>query len=149
MSNRSDNGSNALFVRWSRSRGVSLQKTSGRPSAAAFLLTVLLVFLPGTQAGAQSICKPALTVGNVALSDVVNLKRFWTAVVTVDASKCEIASGLFALGFVRVGNGLDVEFAEPLVWRPGATKVRVEFWADEAVDKYWIDQVAACACRAN
>jgi len=25
--------------------------------------------------------------------------------------------------------------------------VSVDFWADEAVEHYWVDNVASCACR--
>ena len=27
--------------------------------------------------------------------------------------------------------------------------VRVEFWTDEAVDRYWVADVAACPCRSE
>ncbi len=68
----------------------------------------------------------------------------------VDASRCATVTGLFALGFVRLAeNGPDLEFAEPFFWQPEQTKVRVEFWADEAVHKYWISDVATCPCRGN
>ena len=117
---------------------------------ASIGVAALLILLQATQATAQPICKPVLTIRDVALSHVVNLKRFWTAVVHADASKCATVSGLFAIGFVRLAeNGPDLEFAEPFFWRPGPTSVRVEFWADEAVHKYWIEEVAACPCRTS
>ena len=116
----------------------------------SILTATLLVFLQGTQVAAQSVCKPALTVRNVGFSEAVNLRRFWTATVDVDASQCTTVSGLYSLGFVRTAeSGLDQEFAQPFFWRPGQTSVRVEFWVDEAVHKYWIDEVAACPCRRD
>jgi len=119
-------------------------------SRASILMAALSMLLQTTQATAQPTCKPALTVKDVAFSQVVNLRRFWTAVVHADASKCATASGLFSIGFVRLAeNAPDLEFAEPFFWRPGLASVRVEFWADEAVGKYWIDEVASCPCRSD
>ena len=150
MSNRSHYGSTRALAGPPSERGVYPQNNSASSSRAAILLAVLLVFFQGAQATAQPVCKPVPTVRDVAFSETINLRRFWTAVVHVDASKCATVSGLFALGFVRLAeNGLDLEFAEPFFWRPGPTSVRVEFWADEAVHNYWIDEVATCPCRAN
>jgi hypothetical protein len=119
-------------------------------SRASMLAAALVIPLQATQAIAQPICKPELTVKEVSFSQPVNLRRFWTAVVHADGSKCATASGLFAIGFVRLAeNAPDLQFAEPFFWRQGAASVRVEFWADEAVDKYWIDEVASCPCRGN
>ena len=89
-------------------------------------------------------------VKDVGFSEMINLKRFWTATVDVDASRCVTASGLFALTFVRLAeNAPDLEFAEPFIWREAQTRIRVEFWADEAVHNYWIGEVATCPCRGN
>ena len=119
-------------------------------SRASILTATLLLLLQGTQAVAQPLCKPALTVRNVGFSEAVNLRRFWTATVDVDASQCATASGLYSLGFVRTAeSGLDQEFAQPFFWRPGQASVRVEFWVDEAVHKYWIGEVATCPCRPD
>ena len=116
---------------------------------AWILAAALLVLSQATQA-AELACKPVLMVKNVGFSEVINLKRFWTATVDVDASRCAASSGLFALAFVRLSeNAPDLEFAEPLIWRAPQTKVRVEFSADEAVHAYRIDDVAACPCRGN
>ena len=119
-------------------------------SRAFIMAATFLAFLPGTQVAAQPVCKPALTIRNVGLSEAVNLRRFWTATLDVDASQCTTASGLYSLGFVRTAeNGLDQEFAQPFIWRPGQTSVRVEFWVDEAVHKYWVGEVATCPCRPD
>jgi hypothetical protein len=48
-------------------------------------------------------------------------------------------NGLFALSFARLSeSGPDLDFTEPFTWRPGLTTVRVEFWWDEGVDRYWV-----------
>jgi len=119
-------------------------------SLVSTLAAALLAALPGTQAVAQPVCRPVLAVNNADFSQVFNLRRYWTATVHVDASRCATSTGLFAIGFVRLaGNGPDLEFAQPFVWQPGQTSVRVEFWADEAVHKYWISDVATCPCRGD
>jgi hypothetical protein len=33
------------------------------------------------------------------------------------------------------------------MWRPDSVEVSVVFWADEAVERYWLDNVAACPER--
>ena len=55
-------------------------------SRAAMLVAGLLVFSLGTQATAEPVCKPVLMVKDVGFSEMINLKRFWTATVDVDAS---------------------------------------------------------------
>ena len=119
-------------------------------SRVLILAAVLLVFAQGVQATAQPVCKPVMTVTDANFSEPINLRRYWTAVVLVDASRCATVSGLFSLGFIRLAeNAPDLEFAESFFWQPDQTKVRVEFWVDEAVHKYWISDVAACPCRRN
>lgn len=117
---------------------------------ARTLVAALVLFSQGTQAAAQPVCKPVLTVKEASFSEAINLRRYWTAMVHVDASRCATVSGLFALGFVRLAeNGPDLEFAESFFWQPDQTRVRVEFWVDEAVHKYWINDVATCPCRGS
>ena len=78
------------------------------------------------------------------------LERKWSAVVSVDASRCATNSGgAFEIGFLRLKeNGVDAEFRERFRWLPPAVKVDVDFWADEAVERYWFDNIAPCLCRA-
>jgi hypothetical protein len=104
---------------------------------------------PG-QGVAQPLCKPEIAIKSVRFSEPISLKRYWTAIVNVDASACTASSGLFALGFARLsGTAPDLEFTEPFIWRAGQTNVRVEFWWDEAVERYWVADVAACLCGAK
>jgi hypothetical protein len=42
---------------------------------------------------------------------------------------------------------MELEFREQFMWSPPSVKVSVDFWADEAVEHYWVDNVASCACR--
>ena len=114
------------------------------------LCLTFLAFLQAGQAAAQPLCRPEVAIKDVHFSEMMNLKRFWTATMHVDASGCTTASGLLALGFVRLSETApDLEFIEPFIWHPGRMSVRVEFWADEAVDRYWIADVAACPCRGK
>ena len=43
-------------------------------------------------------------------------------------------------------NGGEIEFRERFQWSSPAVKVGLDFWADEAVEYYWIDSVQACPC---
>ncbi len=43
--------------------------------------------------------------------------------------------------------GTEIEFREQFIWRPDEVEVSVDFWADEAVERYWLTNVAACPCR--
>jgi len=45
-------------------------------------------------------------------------------------------------------NGLEVDFRETFTWRLPSVNVAVELWADEAVESYWFNNIAACPCRS-
>lgn len=128
---------------------------AGNAAPIARMLPALAVALgtllhPGRPAIAETLCRPQITVESVHFSEATNLRRYWTAQATVDASACATSSGLFALGFVRLSETApDLAFIEPFLWRPGRMSVRVEFWADEAVGRYWIADVAQCPCRGK
>ena len=117
-------------------------------SLRLFAVIALLSLLHAEGAIAETLCKPNITVGNANFSQAINMRRYWTATINVDASACAGSSGLFALGFVRLSETApDIELAEPLIWRPGQMTARVEFWWDEAIGRYWIADVAACPCN--
>jgi len=42
--------------------------------------------------------------------------------------------------------GPESEFREQFIWLPPSVLVGVDFWADEAVERFWIDNVTPCAC---
>ena len=103
-----------------------------------------------TQAIGQQVCKPTLAVTEVKFSKwkLPSMERRWTAVVSVDASRCAVNSGgYFEMGFSRLKeNGMELEFREQFIWLPPSVKVGVDFWADEAVERHWIDSVQTCPC---
>lgn len=114
----------------------------------ACLLAGLLIGV--TPAVGQQVCRPALAITDVRFSawQPPAMERKWTAVVSVDTSRCVTSSsGSFDIGFSRFKeNGMEIEFSQRFRWSPPAVNVAVDFWADEAVERYWIDNVSACAC---
>jgi hypothetical protein len=76
------------------------------------------------------------------------LERKWTATVTVDASRCAAnASGYFDLGITRQKEGgYELDFREHFIWLAPSVKIGVDFAADEAVERYWIENVTPCRC---
>ena len=103
-----------------------------------------------TQTVGQQICKPALAFKEVQFSEMepTTRERKWTAVVSVDASRCTANSkGYFEIVFLRLKEtGPDIQFRQQFLWQPPAMKVAVDFWADEAVERYWFDNIAPCRC---
>jgi hypothetical protein len=103
-----------------------------------------------TQAPGQQLCRPALAIKDVQFSEMQapTWERKWTAIVSVDASRCTTnATGSFEIIFSRQKeNGVEVEFSEKFTWSSPAVTVAVDFWADEAVERYWISNVSACVC---
>jgi hypothetical protein len=101
----------------------------------------------------QPVCKPALALQEVNFSEMQppTLERTWSAAVSVDATPCAAHSeGRFEIVFTRLKEiGLELEFRERFAWRPPAVNVKVDFWADEAVEvkRYWIDNISPCPCR--
>ena len=106
---------------------------------------------PGmTAVAAAPVCKPVLGFKEVRFSPTQpeTMERIWTAVMAVDASRCATTSGRFAILFVRQKeNSPEADFVEQFTWKPGLVEVSVDFWADEAVEGYWLSTVAPCACR--
>ena len=120
-----------------------------RSSTSGFLAGVIgLVGV--TQAVGQQACRPALEVKEVQFSQMQppTLKRTWTAVVSVDASRCAAnSSGSFEIVFTRLKEiGPELDFRERFPWQSPAVNVVVDFAADEAVQRYRIDNVTSCAC---
>jgi hypothetical protein len=119
------------------------------------LLAGIIGFLSATQAAGQQLCRPALAFTEVQFSKMQRptLERKWSAVVVVDASRCVAnAAGYFEIVFSRSKEiGMEVEFQEEFMWmgdgRSPALKVEVDFWADEAVERYWFGTITPCVCR--
>jgi hypothetical protein len=107
-------------------------------------------FISVAQADDRQTCRPELTIQNVQFSDMQppTMQRKWTAAVSVDGTGCVANSaGYFEIVFIRLKEtGLDLEFRERFAWVSPSVKVAVDFWADESVGQYWIDNVTPCAC---
>jgi hypothetical protein len=114
------------------------------------LLAGAIGLLGATQALGAPACKPVLGFREVRLAPMQppTLERTWSATVTVDASRCAAnAQGHFVIGFSRLKEtGPDMDFRERFTWQPPAVYVAVEFWADEAVERYWLETVTPCPC---
>ncbi len=81
------------------------------------------------QAGQQT-CKPTLAFKEVRFSPMQppTLERKWTAVLSVDASRCATASGRFGIIFSRMKeNAPETDFLEQFTWKPGSMEVSVRF----------------------
>lgn len=120
-----------------------------RSCISAFLASTIGL-ISVTQAVGQEECRPILAFREVHFSGMQppTLQRKWTAVVSVDASRCAANSkGYFKIGFTRLKEiGPEIAFRERFMWLPPSVKVEVDFAADEAVDAYWIENVAGCSC---
>ena len=124
-------------------------------SRIAGLLAGIIAFISVTQAAGQQLCRPALAINDVNFSKMQKptLERKWSAIVTVDASRCVAnAAGYFEIVFSRSKEiGMEVEFRQEFMWmgdgRSDGVKVEVDFWADEAVERYWFGDITPCVCR--
>ena len=119
-------------------------------SCISGLLAGIIGPISVTQATGQQECRPALAFKEVNFSEMQppTLERKWTAVVSVDASRCAANSkGHFEIVFTRLKEiGPEIEFRERFMWLSPSVKAEVGFWADEAVERYRIDNIAPCPC---
>jgi len=120
------------------------------PSSISRFFAGIISLVGITQAVGQQPCRPALEVKDVQFSQMQppTRKRTWTAVVSVDASRCASnSSGSFEIVFTRLKeNGPELDFRERFAWQPPAVNVAVDFAADEAVQRYRIDTITPCVC---
>jgi len=40
----------------------------------------------------------------------------------------------------------EIEFWERFKWLSPPIRVEVDFWADEVVERFWIENIATCRC---
>jgi hypothetical protein len=116
----------------------------------AYSLPALLLLSAATQTLAQQACKPVLEIKETRMSAMKppTLERRWVAELSVDASRCAAQAGRFTIGLTRLTEGGPaLQFTETFDWRPGTLEVSINFWPDEAVQDYWIANVAPCPCR--
>jgi hypothetical protein len=114
------------------------------------LLASTIGLIAASQALSQQFCKPTVGFKEVRFSPVEpsTMERKWTAVMSVDASRCATTSGRFGIVFSRLKeNAPEIDFEEQFVWNPALVEVSVDFWADEAVEGYRLTNVAPCPCR--
>ena len=126
----------------------SWKRFTPRP-CVALLLASSVVLASLTYALGNEVCKPTLIFKEAHLSEIrpMTLERRWTAIVTAEASRCVTTAGYFEVGISRLKeNGPELEFREQFIWSSPSVTVGIEFWADEAVESYWIDSVQACPC---
>jgi len=119
-------------------------------SCISEFLAGIIGLISVTQAVGQQECRPALAFKAVQFSEMQppTLERKWTALVSVDASRCAANSGgYFEIVFSRLKEiGPENKFRERVIWLPPSVKVGVDFAADEAVERYWFDNIAPCPC---
>jgi hypothetical protein len=112
------------------------------------LLPAGTILLSATQTVAQQLCKPALTITEVRISEARNLQRTWTAVLDAEVSRCSTTSGQFQIEFTRLKESApDLQFVEHFIWAPGRTKISLDIWWDEWVQQYRIGHITPCPCR--
>jgi hypothetical protein len=114
--------------------------------AMAALPVILMATVPSW---AEPVCKPSIIVTDVRYPamKLPRLQRTWTATFTVDASRCATSSGSFSILFrIWKENAPDTEYAESFQWISGSTVIAREFWVDEAVGTYTINDIAPCRC---
>ena len=110
----------------------------------------LFVAACATQATAGPVCKPHLAFRQVNFSPInyETMERRWSATLSVDASRCDTASGRFEILFLLMSETApDNDLARAFTWAPGLIEVAVDVTANEWVDGYWLQGIAACPCR--
>ena len=115
-----------------------------------WLLAGSIGLISVTQAASERTCRPALAFKEVRFSEMQppTMERKWTAVLSVDASRCATTSGRFGIGFSRLKEtGPEIDFEEQFMWKPASVEVSIDLSADEAVEGYWLDHVVPCPCR--
>ena len=116
-------------------------------SGVVVTLFALASVVPST---GRPMCRPKLTVTDIKFSAMIppTQERKWTATVMVDASRCAAnASGYFYLGITRQKEtGYEIDFREQFIWLAPAVTISVDFAPDEAVERYWIENITTCRC---
>jgi hypothetical protein len=118
-------------------------------SRVSILLAGIVLLFSITQSLGQTLCKPTLAFKEVRFSEIRAQQRIWTALLSVDASRCATTFGRFSINFIGLKETRpDLLFTEQFMWNPGQVEVSLNFWADEAVLDYSIGTIAPCACAA-
>jgi hypothetical protein len=119
-----------------------------RLSHPSILLAASLVTFGAMHAVAGELCKPALSLRDVRISEPRNSQRTWSGVLVADASPCSTTSGPFEIEFTRLKETApDLRFTERFTWASGRSEVSIDMWWDEWFEDYRIAHIAACPCR--
>ena len=119
-----------------------------RFSHPSTLLAASLVAFGAMQAAAGELCRPALSLRDVRISEPRNSQRTWSGVLVADASPCSTISGAFEIEFTRLKETApDLRFTERFTWASGRSEVAIDMWWDEWFEDYRIAHIAACPCR--
>jgi hypothetical protein len=117
----------------------------------AVLLIGLIETIGAATAAGSLKCAPVLAFKQIRFSEMQppTLERKWTAIVSVDASRCQKnSSGYFEIVFTRISEvAPDLEFRERYAWRQPSVEVAINFAANEAVEQYRVENITSCACR--
>ena len=116
------------------------------------LTAVSLILMVATESWSQPICRPTLafTEAHYAPMKLPKLERTWTASFTVDASPCAAQSGTFSILFtVWKENAPDIEFVEAFRWAPNLNVITKEFWIDEEVGAFKVNDITGCTCSKS
>jgi len=109
----------------------------------AICLVGVVEMMGAANAAGPGECAPILAFKNIRFSEMQppTLERKWTAIVSVDASRCqENSSGYFEIVFTRISEvAPDLEFRERYPWRPPSVEIAVNFAAIEAVERYRVE----------
>jgi hypothetical protein len=113
------------------------------------LTAVPLILMGAAESWSQPICRPTLafTEAHYAPMKLPKLERTWTVAFAVDASPCAAQSGTFSILFtVWKENAPDTEYIETFQWVPDLNVISKEFWIDEAVGAFKVNDITACSC---
>jgi hypothetical protein len=106
-----------------------------------------------THAVGQPTCRPTLAFKEVAFSQMQlpTMQRKWTAIVSVDASRCVAgSSGHFEIAFTGLHEfGPDTEAHEEFTWAAPEVTVAINFAPTEAIEHYRIGAVTPCPCAVK
>jgi Sulfite exporter TauE/SafE len=114
-----------------------------RPSSGGIMSSLV------SPASAAPVCRPVLSITRQALSAInpASMERRWTATISADASTCASKAGYFELGLLREKeNSLPLEFREQFIWVEPSSPVSIDVWADEAIERAWVDSIQPCGC---
>ena len=124
-----------------------------RRSSPSRLVAVAVVLAGASYALAEPSCRPTLVFKHVAFSPIQppTMQRKWTAVVSVDASRCVAGSnGHFEIVFTRLQEfGPDSEAHEEFTWAAPEVSVAISFAPSEAIERYRIGKITPCACATD